>query len=301
MGLFAAEMRKLWRPLWWATALATAGFCVLLAWGAVHNASAAISSPKMPNACDGSTSPVCVARLAQVHQQGRADGQGLASLLQPGRVGTVASGMLASLPGVLVVALLAGGHVGSEWSGKTIRTVLTHESRRWRVLIAKWASLWLGSAGVMIACWAALAVAGPLLASAGHLPHAHQGSWGGLGAGAGQVGRALLVLALFAALGVSAATLTRNTVGTIAAVVGVAVVALMVGELGSAAQWTPATSIQAWMHFDAGLGYLPTNYWSRFLSSGAALGTGRAIIELLACFGVLAFAAGRRIRADVTA
>ncbi len=109
------------------------------------------------------------------------------------------------------------------------------------------------------------------------------------------------MLALFAAVGVAAATLTRNTVGTIAVVVGVAVVALMVGRLGSAAQWTPATSIQAWMHFDAGSGYLPTNYWSRFFAKGAALGTARAVIELLVCAGLAGVVAGRRVRADVTA
>jgi ABC-type transport system involved in multi-copper enzyme maturation permease subunit len=208
--------------------------------------------------------------------------------------------MLASLPGVLVIALLAGGHIGGEWSGKTIRTMLTNEGRRGRVLVAKWVSLWVASAGVMLACWAALAVAGPVLSSSAHLPHTAGGLWAGTGIGFVQVGRALAILALFSGLGVAAATLIRNAVGTIAVVVGVAVVALMVGAVGSTAQWTPATSIQAWMHFDSGNGDLPTNYWSRFLSSGAALGTGRAVIELVVCAAVVGLVAARRMRADVT-
>jgi hypothetical protein len=208
--------------------------------------------------------------------------------------------MLASLPGVLAIALLAGGHIGAEWSGKTIRTVLTHEGRRGRFLLAKWASLWLAAVGVLLACWAALAVTGSFLSSSAHLPHPAGGLWAGTGAGAIQVARALTILAVFSGVGVAAATLTRNTAGTIAVVVGVVVVTLMVGGIGSAAQWTPATSIQAWMHFGSGDGYLPTNFWTRFLSGGTALGTGRAVIELLVCAGAVGFIAARRMRADVT-
>jgi hypothetical protein len=238
--------------------------------------------------------------VAHAHHRGLTDAAAVSALLRPGPVGTVAGGMLASLPGVVVIALLAGGHIGAEWSGRTIRTMLTHEGRRGRVLLAKWASLWLASVGVMLACWAALAVAGPVLSSSAHLPHTTGGLWAGTATGAVQVGRALAILALFSGLGVAAASLTRNAVGTIAVVVGVAVVALMVGAVGSTAQWTPATSIQAWMHFDSGDGYLPTNYWSRFLSSGAALGTGRAVIELVVCATVVGLVTARRMRADVT-
>jgi hypothetical protein len=152
----------------------------------------------------------------------------------------------------------------------------------------------------MLSCWAALAVAGPVLSWSVHLPHAAGGLWVGTSSGAVQVGRALAILALFSGVGVAAATLTRNTVGTIAVVVGVAVAILIVGAIGSTAQWTPATSIQAWMHFESGDGYLPTNYWSRFLSSGAALGSTRAVIELVVCSAVVGLVATRRMRADVT-
>jgi hypothetical protein len=59
MWLLIAELRKLARPLVWGTMLAAAGFCLLLAWGATSNASAALSSPALPAHCLRAATPVC--------------------------------------------------------------------------------------------------------------------------------------------------------------------------------------------------------------------------------------------------
>jgi hypothetical protein len=95
----------------------------------------------------------------------------------------------------------------------------------------------------------------------------------GLSLAGAQAARALLVLAAFAVIGLLAAVLTRGTIGTTAAVAGTVIAMLAAAALPGAGRWTPATWVQAWMGFPAGLGSvtaLPTNFWSRFISTGGA-------------------------------
>jgi hypothetical protein len=70
--------------------------------------------------------------------------------------------------------VLAGGHVGGEWSGRTLKNLLTQCGHRGRLLAAKLGSLWLAGVGLVGVCWAALAVAGPVLAKVDQLPDPHQ-------------------------------------------------------------------------------------------------------------------------------
>jgi hypothetical protein len=300
VNLLGAELRKLRRPLLWGTTVAAMGFFVLLAWGATQNASSGVRSPNLPGECRVVMTPACTARAQQEQAQGRAGSLDVAKLETPGGAGRVAAGMLASVPGVVIVALLAGAHAGGEFSGGTIRTALTHDGRRLRFLAAKWASLWLAAIGVTLACWIALGLAGPWLAAAYHLPAVGAGSFSGVAGSATQLARATVVLGLFTLVGVAAAAVTRNTVGTIAAVVGVFVVALIVGGIPAVAHYSPATSIQAWMNFTA-KGFLPTNFWSRFESPAAAV-TSRSGLAGIGIAAVVAAAAGAwRVRADITA
>jgi ABC-type transport system involved in multi-copper enzyme maturation permease subunit len=246
--LLRAELRKLNRPLLWGVMVSSALFCVLLAVGGSANA--------------------------------RLDGGGgdlrTAAQLHPVAAGAEAAGLMASLPGALAIALLAGGHAGGEWSGRTLKNLLVQHGRRRRVLAAKLVSLWIAGVALVAACWAGLAVAGPVLVRVDHLPDPHQSlaaaaSWAG-----SQVGRSLLVLAVFAAVGLLAAVLTRNTIGTTAATAGAFVVMLAVAALPGGGAWTPATWVQGWMGFPAGeasITALPSNFWSRFIdASGAAPG-----------------------------
>lgn len=300
MRLLAAELHKLRRPLLWGTTLAAMAFFVLLAWGATQNAASSVQSPRLPNDCSTVMTPACTAQLEQEQAQGTAGSLDVVRLENPGGAGRVAAGMLASVPGVVIVALLAGAHAGGEWSGGTIRTVLTHDGRRLRFLAAKWLSLWLAAVGVTVACWLALGLAGPALAGAYHLPGSAAGAFGGIAGSATQLARASVVLGLFTLVGVSAAAVTRNTVGTIAVVVGLFVVALIVGGIPAVAHYSPATSIQAWMNFTA-KGFLPTNFWSRFESPSAVV-TSRVGLAGIAVSALFAAGVGAwRVRADITA
>ncbi len=269
MRLLRAELRKLRRPLSWGVAGAAAVFCVLLAAGGAHNA------------------------MGQAQVQ-------VAAQLDPLAAGAEAAGLMASLPGALALALLAGAHIGGEWSGRTVKNLLTQQGRRWRVLAAKLASLWLAGVGLIAVCWAALAIAGPVLVHLDHLPQVSQMSAAHAISHTGsQVARALLVLAMFAVIGLLAAVLTRSTIGTTAAAAGAVIAMLVAGALPGTGRWTPAAWVQAWMGFPAGLASitsLPTNFWSRFI--GVTAGGQLALIGLagmLAVGAVLAAAVFRRM------
>lgn len=301
--LLVAELRKLLRPLVWGTGLAAIAFLVLLTLGATSNAASGMKSPRIPSECGGPPSTLTVAcrqEVAQANARGLDDARQEHRQEMPGAVGEVAIGMLASLPGVFLIALLAGTHVGGEWSGRTIRTVLTHDGRRLRVLAAKWVSLWIATAVIVLAAWVVLAVAGPLLASAYGLPAAGSGLFAGLGAPLAFGGRALLVLGVFTLIGVAGGVFTRNTVGTIAVVVGVVGALVIMGAVQSVAKLSPATWVQTWMHFTFNGAYLPTNFWTRF-EAGVSMSSAAAFLGLLGALAVIGGLTAWRARGDVRA
>jgi len=278
--LLVAELAKLVRPVTFGVAGAAAVFCVLLAAGGAHNAEVNTQgAPAHVPSCaalQAAPGPSCARAQARVRARLRQIDAGprqVAGQLTPAAAGAEAAGLVASLPGALAMALLSGAHVGGEWSGRTMKSLLTQHGRRWQVLAAKLASLWLAGVGLMAACWAALAVAGPVLARLNHLPDPRQTAGQGLGLAGSQAARALLVLAAFAVIGLLAAVITRGTIGTTATMAGVVIAMLAVASLPAAGRWTPATWVQGWMGFPAGLASitaLPTNFWSRFIGAGGA-------------------------------
>lgn len=293
MRLLGAELIKLGRPLTWGVAAAAAVFCVLLAVGGAHNAALEGGSPvgHIPACAELGipAGPQCTrakdvqrARMAQASAQPAQ----VAAQLNPLAAGAEAAGLMASLPGALALALLAGAHIGGEWSGRTMKNLLTQRGERWRVLAAKLVSLWLAGVGLTAVCWLALAAAGPVLIHIDHLPApsaAHALSLSG-----SQVARALLVLAGFAAIGLLAAVATRGTIGTTAATAVAIIAMLIAASLPGTGRWTPATWVQEWMRFPAGqasITSLPTNFWSRFISAGATPGQ---LPGLLGLAGLLA-------------
>ena len=296
--LLRAEIRKLNRPLSWGVAGAAALFCVLLAAGGAHNASLEGQSAALthlPSCAQMGVPPGPRCARAEVLERARANQvreqpARTAAQLNPLAAGAEAAGLMASLPGVLALALLAGAHIGGEWSGRTVKNLLTQQGRRWRVLAAKLVSLWLAGVGLIVICWAALAIGGPVLVHLNHLPAPHQSVAHALSLSGSQVARALLVLAAFAVLGVLAGILTRGTIGTTAAVAGAAIAMLVVASLPALGTWTPATWVQAWMGFPAGqasITSLPTNFWSRFITaSGAAPGHLAGLAGLAALLAV---------------
>jgi ABC-type transport system involved in multi-copper enzyme maturation permease subunit len=310
--LLRAELSKLNRPLTWGVAGAAALFCVLLAIGGTANATndargrvgpvASCAELRIP------AGPACARAQAAERSRIRqidAEPMMVAAQLNPVAAGAEAAGLMASLPGALALALLAGGHIGGEWSGRTMKNLLTQHGRRWQVLAAKLVSLWVAGIGLIAACWAALAVAGPVVSRLDHLPNPHQPLHHALTLAGSQVARSLLVLAAFAAIGLLAAVVTRNTIGTMATTAGAFVAMLVAASLPGLGIWTPATWVQGWMGFPAGLASvtaLPTNFWSRFINAGGSppshlLGLAGLAALLVACSGM---AAGVFSRADVS-
>jgi len=300
LWLLAAEFRKLVRPLVWGTALAIVAFCLLITWGAAHNAHAAQASPRIPDVCAQAATSQCRNVIAHAHASARAAALATAQLAQPGEVGHVAAGMLASLPGLLLIAMIAGGHWGGEWGSRTIRQLLCREGRRRRVLLAKWLSTWLAGLATLAACYLTLAVAAPLIAASAGLPAAHAGLWAGLGSSLVAMARAAVVLGLFAAIGTAAGTIGRGQLATMAITAGSMLLALLVAGITSLGRLSPASFVQAWMGFGP-VGYLPTNFWSRFISGGQNLSALAGLIGIAVTVAVAAGVAGWRMTADVTA
>lgn len=281
MRLLRAELVKLNRPLLWGMAASAALFCVALAAGGAHNVAQQQRALGPAPSCAGlrlqlGTRMTCaraeaIARARR--QRDLAQPARVAAQLTPAAAGAEAAGLMASLPGALALALLVGGHAGGEWSGRTLKNLLVTHGRRWPVLAAKLASLWLAGVGLVAVCWLALAAAGPLIARADRLPDPHQSLAAGLALAGSQVARCLLVLAAFAVIGLLAAVVTRSTIGTTATAAGVVIAMLAAAALPGLGSWTPATWVQGWMGFPAGLASvtaLPTNFWSRFITAGGA-------------------------------
>jgi ABC-type transport system involved in multi-copper enzyme maturation permease subunit len=300
LSLLTAELRKLVRPLVWGTALAIVAFCLLITWGAANNASGGLASPRIPDVCVRAVTPQCKHLIAHANAAARAAAAATSQLAQPGEVGHVAAGMLASLPGLLLIAMIAGGHWGGEWGSRTIRQLLCREGRRSRVLIAKWLSIWTAGVATLLACCLVLAVTAPLTAAAAGLPSPHSALWAGLASSASAAGRAVVVLGLFAAVGTAAGTIGRGQLATTAVTAGSMLLALLVASIASIGRLSPASFVQAWMGFGPA-GYLPTNFWSRFIGSGQNLGQLTGLAGIMLTVVAAAAIARWRFAADVTA
>ena len=260
MRLLAAELRKLNRPLMLALLVFAAGFCVMLAIGAANNARMAMN--------DAGERGTLIA--AQNHLAAAA----VANQLSPGAAGAEADGLMASLPGAFLAAMLVSGHVGGEWTGRTLKNVLAHNGQRARVLAAKAVSAWLALVAILAVCWAALAASGPVICGISGLPPAGEAVSTGLEHSGAQFARALLVLAFFVVLGLIMAVITRGTMGTVAGSIAAVVALLALGTVPTAGKWTPATWVEAWMGFAPGsrsITTLPDNFWSRFTSAAGVV------------------------------
>ncbi len=255
LWLLAAELRKLIRPLVWGTGLAIIGFCLLITWGGANNARGALASPRIPDVCARAVTAQCRQVIAHAHAAARTAAAATSLLAQPGEIGHVAAGMLASVPGLLLIALVAGGHWGGEWGSRTIRQLLARQGRRTRVLAAKWLTIWAAGVAALVCCWVVLAIA--------------------------------------------AGAIARGQLATTAITAGSMLLALLVAGIASIGRLSPASFVQAWMNFDAA-GYLPTNFWSRFVSGGQQPGELAGLLGIVLTGAVVAVIARWRFSADVT-
>jgi hypothetical protein len=109
-----------------------------------------------------------------------------------------------------------------------------------------------------------------------------------------------VVLGLFAAVGTAAGTIGRGQLATTALTAGPMLLALLVAGIAGLGRLSPAAFVQAWMGFGSG-GYLPTNFWSKFVDGGPPAGALVGLAGVLLTTVAAAAIARWRFAADVTA
>jgi len=323
MRLLLAELGKLRRPLTYGIAAAAIAACTAFAWQGARNASRSLQPAPSASAAptcrdfDLPTGSLCNQAIAvqekidAFHQQQAAAQPSTRHnarptdalpVEQPLSAGKLALGFMSSLPGALLIFLLAAGHVGNEWNGRTIKVVLCQEGRRWRVLAAKTASLWLVACAILLVDWVVLAALSPVLKAAyplGGPGLAWSAAWSAMAA---DLGRAPLTVAVFTVVGVAAAVLVRNALGAFALAAGALVTSLVIaGNFSELAPWTIAWWVAGWMQFRSH-GYVIYHFWVDGFPAG--LSNPGPLTGLVGLLGVIAVAAGVALwvfrRADIT-
>jgi hypothetical protein len=108
------------------------------------------------------------------------------------------------------------------------------------------------------------------------------------------------VLGLFAAVGTMAGVIARGQLATTAITAGSMLLALLAAGISGIGKLSPASSVQAWMSFNAA-GYLPASFWSRFAGTGTPPGELAGLAGIVLTTAVAAAIARWRFSADVTA
>ncbi|MEA2509790.1 MAG: hypothetical protein QOG21_1872 [Actinomycetota bacterium] len=291
--LLRAELRKLLRPLPLAMLCVAFILTSMVVRQQVVNLSAKLGKESSK-----------VARPSSARYQGiLQEGTSVAPLETPAGIGKAAADEMASLVGAAVMLFLAGAHVAGEWSGRTLKTVLTAESRRWRILFAKAVSLWIAGVMTLAAMWLLLAGFSFFLLHAWGLPGRPDAAAGLRFAGPDLL-RAIFVLGTFAVLGLCAAIVTRSMLGTVVAGLLVLGLAMELVNISDVTRFSPAYWIDGWMRFQppGRVAADPLALWN----TGVPVGVPAASVTVGAV-GLLSFAVAlgalawmRFRRADIT-
>jgi ABC-type transport system involved in multi-copper enzyme maturation permease subunit len=266
MRLLASELRRLWRPLLFGTALClvAAGFVLTRGGALLGQASSLKSSAGVPVP------------------------HGLV-FTSPTGIGRVAAGLMASLPGLFALMVLGGAHVAGEWSGRTLKSVLLQDGRRWRWVAGKVVSLWVVGVALELVLWAALA-AWTFALRRWWPPAGHLGLAQGFGVAWPDIARSLLVLALFAALATLAAVLTHSMLGTMLGGVFVLGGSMALSNIAFTRE-LPSYWVTGWMRFHAVGTGAPYALWNDKFPAGipypsVAVGVAGVVGLLVACVAV---------------
>jgi ABC-type transport system involved in multi-copper enzyme maturation permease subunit len=219
----------------------------------------------------------------------------------PTGIGRVAAGLMASIPGLLALLVLAGGHVAGEWSGRTLKSLLLQDGRRWRWVGGKIASLWLIGVGIEGALWAALALWTVALRRWWPPPE-HLGLAHGLGLAMPDVARSLVVIAVFAAIATLAAILTHSMLGTLLGGMFVIGGSIAMSNIAFTRE-LPSYWLVGWMRFHAPGSGVSYALWNDKFPPGVpypSLAVG--VVGLLSLFALCVILSGMVFsRSDVTA
>ena len=164
-------------------------------------------------------------------------------------IGGIVAGHLASLLGALVIGAVSATHIAGEWATGTIKPVLARHGRGMWFVALKFLSTWVAGVLLLVASWGGLAAVSPLLRALYADVHPSPPGFDMWAYAMPKVGRAVIVLGFFAALGTLAAVLTRSPLATFTALLG-SVFAFQVGAAFEATvQGTPGYWVSAWMDF----------------------------------------------------
>jgi ABC-type transport system involved in multi-copper enzyme maturation permease subunit len=238
MRLLRAELRKLLRPLPLAMLCVAFILTSMVVRQQVVNLSAKLGK-EASNSATSSSPP-----YGRLHDEVVS----VSPLETPAGIGKAAADEMASLVGAVVILFLAGAHMAGEWSGRTLKTVLTAESRRWRVLLAKTLSLWIAGVVTLAGLWLLLAGFSFFLSHAWRLAGQPNAAAALRFAGPDLL-RATFVLGAFAVLGLCAAVVTRSMLGTVVAGLLVLGLAMELVNISDVTRFSPAYWIDGWMRF----------------------------------------------------
>lgn len=223
------------------------------------------------------------------------------AVLQPlGALG-VASGFIASVPGVLAIAALGSLHVAGEWSGGTIRVRLARGLRPFSFVVGKALSLFTSAILLTVLAAAALVAVSWLLKAVYDIPPS-PANFDATAYAFQQAGRSVLVVAATSALTAAAAVWTRSSFGTVAFLsVGLFSGVTLVSFV-STVKFSPVFWVAEWMHFVPGR-FMGDHIWpDRFPLSAPdpdiAMGAVQASTLLILSLGVFTLIGwlGLRIR-----
>lgn len=171
--------------------------------------------------------------------------------LDPVGSGGVAAGFMASLIGALVIAGIAGAHVGGEWGHRTVAQVFVRDPRRLRFFLVKAGSVWIAGVVLLLLGWLVLAFASPLFERWYDVPpappHLDETAYG-----IHQLARAVLVIGVISVLATTIAVFLRSAIGTLGATAAVLVATLAATASASILRYSPAYWIASWMRFRPG-------------------------------------------------
>lgn len=209
-------------------------------------------------------------------------------LEDPAAVGVAVGQLAGSTFGLASLALVTARLAGGAWSSGLIGTRVAQAGRRPTIVVRQWLWLVAFSAGELIVLSALAELLAPLLRGAYPIDVVRPSLEVAIEQSASMVGRALLALACWSALGVGLAAVTRRPLGVLRWWVGILIANVILVALASEQQapwlrrlcpvgWT-ATWLEA-RHFG-----LASNLT---LLGAPPIGSGLGVLESLACLGAL--------------
>ena len=163
--------------------------------------------------------------------------------------GGIVAGFMASLVGLLIVAGIAGAHVGGEWGHGTVKQVLAVDPSRAKFFLLKVLSVWIAAVALLLAAWLVVAISSIVMKDWYTVPPPPSGT--DLASfTAQQITRGLLVVAVVAVLATSVAVFVRGAIGTLSVTAGIIVAAFVATASRSTFRLSPAYWVAAWMGFE---------------------------------------------------